>query len=934
MAPGGLAETLRACVADATSVRTSDITVRAAAHDASHFLLIPQAVVAPRSADEVARLMRGASAAGLGLTFRSGGTSLSGQAGTDKVMADVRRYFTKVEVLDDGARVRVQPGITVDEVNARLAPYGTKLGPDPASSRACTIGGVVSNNSSGMACGTVENTYKTLESLVAVLPSGTVIDTGAPDADDKLRQTEPALYEGLAKLRDRVTSNPDSLAKIAQQFSMKNTMGYGVNSFVDFTRPIDIFTHLLIGSEGTLAFVAQATFRTVPLKPHTGTALVVFDDLYQANQALPALVASGAATLELMDATSLRVGQAFDDTPAMIKELKVADQAALLIEYQAVAADELAARIADAEPVLATLPVSQPVTLTSDKTLRDALWVLRNGLYTSVAGARKPGTTALLEDVVVPVASLAPTCVDLAKLFDEYHYADSVIFGHAKDGNIHFMITDRFEGDALGRYRAFTEAMVDVVLGYSGSLKAEHGTGRVMAPFVERQYGTELYEVMTGVKALFDPTGLLNDSVVITDDPDLHMKHIKPPVLFDADFDRCSECGYCEPVCPARPLTLTPRQRIVLRREVAMASERGDQATIDEIERDYLYAGVQTCAVDGMCSTACPMKINTADLVKKFRKKQVPAPAAAVWTLAAKHWSTGSTLASVAMDVTHTLRPLAPVITGVNEAGRVLLGKDNVPLWSAELPGGGAKRDRPAGSAAAQAVYLPACVNRMFGPAAGGSGVQAAFEALCRLVGIEVTVPPEIDGLCCGTPWSSKGIVAGHDAMAAKVLPVLRAASDNGRLPIVCDASSCTEGFAKIAADDPQLTLIDAVQFVADKVLPLLGDFPKLESLTLHQTCSSTQIGLNPALTKVAKAVAAKVDVPVTNGCCAFAGDRGMLHPELTFAATRREAAAVATLASQAHASCNRTCELGMTRATGEQYRHVLELLAEQVAKG
>jgi len=929
-----IGEFLASCVASTSQVRQGTIDVRAAAHDASHFLLHPQALVAPRTANEVARILRGAASRGIGLTFRSGGTSLSGQASTDRVLVDVRRGFQDIQVLDNGARVRVEPGLTINQVNAYLAPYGTKLGPDPASARACTVGGVVANNSSGMACGTVENTYKTLDSLVAVLPSGTVVDTGAPDADDQLRLTEPALYEGLAKLRDRVRANPASVEKIVQQFSMKNTMGYGINSFVDFDKVIDIFTHLLIGSEGTLAFIASATFRTVPIRAYTGTALVVFDDLYQANSSLPALVESGAATLELMDATSLRVGQAFPNTPAVIKALQVREQAALLIEYQATQKDAIDEIIAGAAPVLAKLPVAQPVTLTADPAVRDELWVLRNGLYTSVAGARKPGTTALLEDVVVPVASLAQACVDLTKLFDEYQYADSVIFGHAKDGNVHFMITDRFEGAAMPRYRDFTEAMVDVILGLDGSLKAEHGTGRVMAPFVERQYGRELYEVMREVKRLFDPTGLLNDSVVITDDPDLHMKHIKPPVAFDQDFDRCSECGYCEPVCPSRNLTLTPRQRIVLRREVALAAQSGDQATAAAIEARYRYDGVQTCAVDGMCSTACPMQINTADLVKKFRKEMVPGPAEAVWTTAARHWQGTTSVASSAMTATHAARTVAPVIRGANQLGRTLLGADNVPLWSPELPSGGRSRRRPT-HAEADAVYLPACVNRMFGPVLG-LGVQAAFEALCARVGIVLLVPAAIEGMCCGTPWSSKGIASGYRAMSARVLPTLRKVTNGGRLPVVCDASSCTEGFAKMVKSDSSLhvELIDAVQFVADRILPQLGSYPKLPSLTIHQTCSSTQMGLNPALNKVAQAVAEKVNVPVQTGCCAFAGDRGMLHPELTRAATRPEAAEVAAFGATAHASCNRTCELGMTRATGEPYRHVLELLAEQVAKG
>jgi D-lactate dehydrogenase len=935
-----LSALLAGCVADPAQVRMRELDRRALAHDASHFLLLPSAIVAPRDADEVARLLRATSSAGIGLTFRSGGTSLSGQAGTDGVLADVRRNFTGVEVLDDGARVRVQPGVTVKQLNARLARYGRKFGPDPASEAACTIGGVVANNSSGMACGTVENSYRTLESVVVVLPSGTVVDTGAPDADEKLRALEPALHEGLLKLRERVLANPASVAKIAQQFSMKNTMGYGINALVDYATVPEILSHLIVGSEGTLGFVASATFRTIPLRTHTTSALLVFDDLYAANRALPALVATGAATLELMDATSLRVGQAFPDTPAMIKQLDVSTQAALLLEYQATSAEELEHLASGARPTLDDLGVG-PVELTQDEAVRGKLWKLRKGLYTSVAGARTSGTTALLEDVVVPVAKLADTCADLAVLFDTYAYRDSVIFGHAKDGNIHFMLTDRFENDEqMGRYIGFTEDMVALVLANDGSLKAEHGTGRVMSPYVRRQYGDELYDVMVRIKRLFDPTGLLNAGTIITDDPELHLKHIKLPPTVEAEVDRCVECGYCEPVCPSRDLTLTPRQRIALRREIANAELAGDQKLVRLLEDDYEYAGVHTCAVDGMCGTACPVLINTGLLVKKLRReKTTPAATKAVWTTLSKHWKGTTATFSTVMGITDRLPgPLESALVGVNKLGRAMLGTDNVPLWSAELPGGGPSRARPAPATAPDAIYIPACVNVMFGPAEG-PGVQVSFEALCAKAGLTLLVPENVESLCCGTPWSSKGIPDGYAAMRAKVLPVIREATDNGRLPVVCDASSCTEGFRHMLETDPDLhvQVIDAVAFVAERVLPVLGlaenaQYRKLESLTIHPTCSSTQMGLNPDLVTVSRAVAETVNVPLDWGCCAFAGDRGMLHPELTASATRREAAEAEHLDAEAHASCNRTCELGLTRATGKQYRHVLELLAEQAA--
>ena len=928
----GMLDALRAAVADPTRVRTRALDRHAHAHDASHFLLIPQAVVIAGDADEVGRLLRASAAQGVPLTFRSGGTSLSGQGVTGGVLVDVRRNFTGIEVLDDGDRVRVQPGVTVRALNTRLAPYGRKFGPDPASESACTIGGVVANNSSGMACGTVDNTYQTLQSLTVVLPSGTVVDTGAPDADERLRTLEPELHEGLLRLSRRVRGNPESVATISRQFSMKNTMGYGVNSLLDFDRPADILAHLIVGSEGTLGFVAECVFRTIPVLPHVTTGLLVFDDLEAANTALPALVETGAATLELMDALSLEVGQSLQGTPQVILDLVVRDHAALLVEYHADSPEQLGELQRVGLDLVERLPLRAPAGFSTDPAARARLWHLRKGLYAAVAGARRQGTTALLEDVVVPVPSLGRTCIELTTLFERYDYRNSVIFGHAKDGNIHFMLTDGFSTrDELDRYSAFTEDMVGVVLDEGGSLKAEHGTGRVMAPYVRRQYGDELYDVMRQVKVLFDPAGMLNPGVIMDDDPQAHLRHIKTALPVAEEVDRCVSCGYCEPVCPSRNLTLTPRQRIVTLRAIEQARVDGDHALVAELEQDYDYDAVQTCAVDGMCQTACPVNINTGTLVKRLRRRDTGPVVNRVWGSAAKHWGGVTRGAGAALDVAHAVPTgflLAP-----DRLARTVFGADTVPLYSAELPGGGGARKRPAPTGAPQAVYFPACVGAMFGPAVDSSpGVQASFERLCERAGITLVVPPAIDGLCCGTPWSSKGLAAGEATMHRQTLAALRAATRDGRLPIVCDASSCTEGLrhtVETDPGDPPMTVLDSVEFAVSHVLPHLPDHARLGSIALHPTCSSTRMGLNGDLSTLAREVAERVEVPLSWGCCAFAGDRGMLHPELTASATLVQAAEVAALGATAHASCNRTCELGMTRATGEPYRHLLELLEE-----
>ncbi len=918
----------------AVSVRKFDRVVSAV--DASHYLLTPRAVVTPGGIHEVAALLAYANAAGEPVTFRSGGTSLSGQASTSHILVDARKNFRSIEVLDKGERVRVGPGATVRQVNTRLARHGRKLGPDPASEIACTIGGVVANNSSGMACGTAQNTYRTLESAVIVLPSGTIIDSAAPDADEQLRAAEPVLWKSLGVLRTRLLADPTMRDEVERQFSIKNTMGYSLNALIDHETPVQILTHLMVGSEGTLGFVGEATFRTVPLLTHAATTLLVFPTLHDATDALVAIVDSGAATVELMDAASLRAARIDPESESTLPAFEIVDHCALLVEYQAATAEDLLALTTPAELLFATLPLVELPVLSTNAALRAALWHIRKGLYATIAGARPSGTTALLEDIAVPVAQLSDTCAGLQRLFQIHRYGDAVIFGHAKDGNVHFLITEDFDDPAsVVRYRAFTEDMVDLVLAAGGTLKAEHGTGKIMAPFVARQYGPDLYAIMRAVKRAFDPAGILNPDTLLTDDPDLHLRNLKSTPTVESEVDRCVECGYCEPVCPSKDLTTTPRQRIVVRRAIAEAHARGDVVLAAELTQAQEYEVVDTCAVDGMCQTACPVLINTGDLVRRLRSESVGTVESAVWNAAGRAWAATTRLASSALSVAGTLP--APVINVPNKVARSALGHETLPLWSPDLPKGGARRAAGrTGSAttSVSAVYFQACVGTMFGPAADGPGVAVAFESLAAKAGIALVRPDEIGGLCCGTPWKSKGILTGYADMVTRTMDSLWKASDHGELPIVCDNSSCSEGLVlaleSAIATHPQyhaMRLIDAVDFTAQRILPHIAVAEPLDSIVVHPTCSSTRAGSNGHLLELSSAVAKTVTVPDDWGCCAFAGDRGMLHPELTRSATSREAADVARSEFDAYVSCNRTCEIGMTRATGHPYQHVLETL-------
>lgn len=899
------------------------ITRLAVAHDASHFLLTPAEVVTPVTVEDVAALMHEAAEQRKPMTFRAGGTSLCGQSVSDSTLVDTRRHFRDVEVLDDGLRVRVGTGVTLARVNAHLARYGRRLGPDPTSAIACTIGGILANNSSGMLAGLEQSSYHTVESMVCVLPSGLIIDTADPSADITLRLEEPQLAGGLHMLRKRLLANPAAVADVRRLFAMKNTMGYGINALLDFHRPIDIMSHLLIGSEGTLGFVAEATFRTVPLARHLAAALAIFKDLDSAAAAAEHLAGHDFEAVELMDVASLRVVRRQKSAPPLLRTIELDRQAALLVELHDVDAESLHRRVTAANEALHGLDVVASVPMTTDPERRGSLVELRRGLYARVAGARASGTTTLLEDISIPLDRFREMCHALDDLFVKHGYGilNVPIFAHARDGNIHFLLSERFdEPQGLLRFRKFTRDLVRQVLNRGGVLKAEHGTGRAMAPFVRDQYGDELYAVMRAIKFLFDPGGVLNPGVIITDDPDEHLLHLKLMPQIEQEVDNCIECGYCEAGCPSRDLTLTPRQRIVLRREIS--ARRDDHDLLRQIAESYEYEAVETCAADGMCSVACPLGIDTGDLVRRQRAEDVGTVEKAGWLQAAKTWTLTTRLGSTALTFARSASPLADATT---DFGRKRLGADAVPRYDHNLPRGAGirrrarRRDRRDPGVAA---YFPSCMQTVFGTS--GVGVFAAFRELCLRAQVRVTML-DAEGLCCGAPWRAKGIQEGYEVMRRKVhAEIVRP----DPIPVITDASSCTHALAEMARHW-QVPVLDVVEFTADDLLPNLKLTRPVGSIMVHPTCSSTRLGINGSLMEIARFISHDVSVPLSWACCGFAGDRGLLHPELTASATSEMAGEINQREYAAYASLNRTCEIGMSRATGRPYRHILELLEE-----
>jgi D-lactate dehydrogenase len=911
------------------------------ASDASPYRYLPQVVVVPRTIDDVRAILGYCARTGRHATFRAGGTSLNGQSQSDDILIDVRRHWTGMAVEDGGEKLRARPGTILGHANAVLRPLSRRLGPDPASADVATIGGVIANNAGGMRCTLARNAYHTVSSLTLVLASGTVIDTADEKAEAKFAAAEPELANGLRELREELLKDDQLAQKIRHKFTIRNTNGYALSALLDADTPLEIFRRLIVGSEGTLAFVAEAVLDTIPAPASTTISWIVLPSIGEAAALVPGLVASGAEAVELMLAPALAAAaQAFPGTPQYWNSLDP-QAAALLVEFRADSPAGLDAQEAEATAQTKNANLVHPVEFTRDEDQIELSWRVRDGLLGIVGQRRPDGTALVIEDVCFPPARIAEAAQDLQELLKKHGFLPNTA-GHAAYGNLHFTLTPKLADPAdRERYATFMTDLVALVIDkYDGSLKAEHGTGINMAPFVRHEWGDKATDMMWRIKQLADPHGILAPNVILTRDDDINLKHFKSAPPIEDLATHCIECGFCEAVCPSRNITTTPRQRIVLRREMARQPEGSPVLT--RLQDEYEYDGIETCAADGSCAIPCPVQINTGALEKTFRRAESTPRREQAALAIARRWATAEKLARAAVGAADLIQRTvgAKALTGLTAAVRLAVSTDLMPSVPGPMPRAQLRKLPATTRQGAAAVYFPACINRIFGRDPSQqrhpSLPQALVEVSAR-AGKPLWIPGDVAGKCCSTPWSSKGYLRGHEWMAATTCDALWEWSGHGTLPVVIDAASCTNGLlddVRNYLDDEhrnrldQITLLDAIAW-CDSLLPSLTITRRIPSAAVHPTCSTTHMGLTKTLERLAARLATDVLVPVGTTCCGTAGDRGLLHPELVISATRDEKAALAETPAQAYLSANRTCEMGLRQATGYPYESFVFLLEE-----
>lgn len=900
--------------------------------DASFYRLIPKLVIRVESEQEVVALLSQANAQQVAVTFRAAGTSLSGQAISDSVLIVLGEHWNGRQIRQDGAQIRLQPGVIGAHANAALAPLGRKIGPDPASINAAKIGGILANNSSGMCCGTAQNSYQTLAGLRLVLADGSVLDTEEPASVAAFKKSHAALLEQLAEMARQTRANTALAERIRHKYRLKNTTGFSLNALIDYDQPLDILSHLLVGSEGTLAFVSAVTYNTVPDHPFKASALVVFTDVETCCRAVSVLKQQPVSAVELLDRRSIRSVQNMPGLPDWVPALS--DTAcALLIESRAASQSLLHEQLAQVMASIAEFPVEKKVDFSEDPAVYNPLWRIRKDTFPAVGAMRQTGTTVIIEDVTFPIEKLAEGVNRLLELFDKHHYDEAILFGHALDGNLHFVFTQGFDDpEQVARYQAFMGDVAQLVaVEYGGALKAEHGTGRNMAPFVELEWGQEAYELMWQIKQLFDPKGILNPDVILSRDPHIHLKNLKPLPAANDIVDKCIECGFCEPVCPSNGYTLTPRQRIVIWRDIQAKKRAGIDT--QELEQAFAKQGVDSCAATGLCAQRCPVGINTGDLVRTLRAADTHHNSQADWM--AKHFSSlmqGARLTLASATLAQQL--LGPWLLNKVSQGLTRLSAERIPQWTPALPQA-AKRLKPAlslDSNKPRVVYLAACVSRAMGPALGDREQSTLMDKTRRLLekaGYQIVLPQNLDNLCCGQPFASKGYAQQAERKKQELLAHLLEASRGGLDPIYCDTSPCTLRLVQ-ELSETRLNIYDPVKFIREHLLDRLEITPQAQPVAVHVTCSTQHLGEAEALIEIANRCASQVVIPEGIHCCGFAGDKGFTQPQLNAHALRSLKDAVQHC--DEGISTSRTCEIGLSQHSGIDY-HSLVYLVDRVSR-
>ncbi|MCQ2444621.1 MAG: FAD-binding oxidoreductase [Mailhella sp.] len=917
-----------------SQTHTGDMPAKVYAIDASPYEPQGFAVVDIVSLEDMGTLFSLASLHGVSVTVRGAGTALSGQATPSGVAVRlVGDSWKGIEVLEGGVLVKARCCVKGAEINAALAPYGRFVNSDPSSIASATIGGMAANNAAGLSCTVENNIYHRLRSMEFMLADGTFVDTADPASVKRFRSSHAGLLSEISSLRSELLSSEEDAEKVRRKFLIRNTCGYSLNAFTDFDDPVEILMHLLIGSEGTLGLIYSVTLETSPVKPRRATTMVSFTSLDSAMEAVVRMRTSlEMYACEFLDDVSLRCLALLPGFPEDLKPRgEVSDDCALLLEVRAEDDDGLAGKTALVDGILREYDLKVGPAFVTDPAECERLWDIRRALFPALAGTRLPTEYAYVEDYCVPIASLPKVCHRLVDVMRSVGSTRSGINGHALHGNLHCTIPIEISRPGeIEKLQVVIDKAADIILEHDGSLKAEHGTGRAVAPYVRREWGDFLYGIMRRTKELLDPASILNRGVLLNEDPMGHLSNIKYIAEVGAGLDLCVDCGFCEAVCPSAKSGYSPRQRIYAMRAIRGFLAAGDTERAGRWEAEFRKSGVDLCAVDGLCSTRCPLAINVAEAMKELRRQYLGGMRKSAAEFVRTHMGAAVRSASLLLDAgsaVHGMIGHEAAVKSGHLAGRIT--GMTLPDFREVRLCGGSRVPSAHHAARERIVYFPSCAVRSMGYAdEEGRKIEPLMDVALRLIekaGFDAVIPKDARKLCCGKAFESKGMKDQADAAAKELETALLEASEGGRWPVMCDTSPCLDRMRRTM--DDRLRMYEPVEFTLLFLTERLAFSRRHRRVAVHPTCSTRTLGLAEKMREVALMCSEEVIMPEGVFCCGFSGDRGFTHPSLN-------AGALAGLSAklegcEAGYSTSRTCEVGLTLHGGKFYSSLLYLIDE-----
>lgn len=962
--------------------------------DASCYAYVPRVVVRAINESEIITLFALSQKYNTPLTFRAAGTSLSGQACSDSVLVLANAFWQDIEIVGNAESIKCGCGVIGVEANEALKPYGKKIGPDPATINNAMIGGIFSNNSSGMCCGVKQNSYNTIQSARFILHDGTILDTSKnakPNENiESFLQKHKDKADSLLALREEILQDTELCELIKRKFAIKNTTGYSINALLDFGEIKDIVNHLFIGAEGTLGFVSQVEYECVEDYAYKACALLFYKDLALGAKAVEILAhnESLVSAAEIMDYACLDSAKSLENAPLELGQIE-SGACAILVQLESSTQKELDSKIAYISKELESVPSLFGVHFSSDEKLMASWWKIRKALLPLAAGTRPSGSIVITEDICFPIHTFAQGIESITKLFDRFNF-QGIIFGHALSGNVHFIITPNLNDEKESQaFAEFMEAMVDSVISLQGSTKAEHGTGRMIAPFVEKEWGAKAYAINRRIKEIFDPHALINPDVIISDNPQIHTQNLKQSSEVEDFINQCMECGFCEKVCPSRELTLTPRQRIAVRKEIARleallaestkSTQKPTQEILEELKRGYQYFGIETCATCSMCSLSCPLEIDSAKIAQKLSPSTKGAVSRFIATQTAKHFSSTLSLAKGGLHIAN----FGFAIFGKNTLSALSKKIKFLPYIPRSLPRANAYRlesknfshshhacrnealgarvalpqrarptplreqsnawDNGAQSSQVSVIYFSTCINRSFAPQSSlkdTRALQEVFESLCKKAGVSVVYPQNLSNLCCGKAYKDY-----PQSAELKRKEVYRALDSSVKelqskgveqIHIVCDHSACSyELKSGLQELDSTLTILDMPEFIESTLLPRLTITPLDEDIALYAMCATRKGKWDKSLESIAKTCTnGEVIIHSKTQCCGFAGNKGFICSELNASALRELSEFYKDRKLRLGFSSSSTCEIGLNDKTNITWQNLLYLVDSVSASG